>query len=194
MHLWPGGQGSHVPGVLSQLAWTIHRSCIFDIDQGKAKCAGCRHIRRQHTLSAGLGRHFVNISSTRPVVKRGLYSGRCAVRMAPQDLDRCIVRTSTGTNGAFLLLHPCAHWLVGPSTLTRYNGFRQLKSRGYLRPVSAPAPAAGRDGKAVDANCLKNIGYELTGFVLTEAQVGRAAPALYWPVNLHHLFVPGGAL
>src|SRR6185437_6628679 len=149
----------------------------LDIDQGKANALGGATADAHATLSAAWGGNFVNNFIDRARVKRVYIQGDAPFRMVPQDLDRWYVRTTTGTMAPFSSF-ATAHWTVGPSTLTRYNGFPAIEIQGSpAQGVSSGTALAEMD--ALFKKLPKDVGYELTGLSYEEAASGAQAPALY---------------
>ena len=149
----------------------------IDIDQAKANALGVSIAAANATLSAAWGGNFVNNFIDRARVKRVYMQGDAPFRMTPQDLDRWYVRTSSGSMAPFSSFAK-ASWTVGPSTLTRYNGFGSIDIQG----VPAAGVSTGTAVKEMDKLFEKmppGAGYELTGMSFQEAASGAQAPALY---------------
>jgi multidrug efflux pump len=149
----------------------------IDIDQEKANALGISTANANSTLSAAWGGQFVNNFIDRSRVKRVYMQGDAPFRMTPQDLDRWYVRTTTGTMAPFSSFST-AHWTVGPTTLTRYNGFGSIDIQG----VPAAGVSTGTALKELDKLFQKlppGVGYELTGMSFQEQASGAQAPALY---------------
>jgi multidrug efflux pump len=149
----------------------------IDIDQEKANALGVSTAAANATLSAAWGGNFVNNFIDRSRVKRVYIQGDAPFRMSPQDLDRWYVRTTTGTMAPFSSFAK-ASWTVGPTTLTRYNGFGAIDIQG----VPAQGVSTGTALKEMDKLFQKlppGAGYELTGMSFQEAASGAQAPALY---------------
>jgi multidrug efflux pump len=97
--------------------------------------------------------------------------------MAPEDLDRWYVRSSTGTMAPFSSF-ATASWALGPATLTRYNGLPSIEIQGQ----GSPGVSSGTALQEMDKLFKKlpqGIGYELTGLSFQEQQSGAQAPSLY---------------
>ena len=126
----PGGARSRAPAsVLSQQPGR-HAATAYRHRPGQGQRAGRRHRRCQrHPVGAAWGGDFVNNFIDRARVKRVYMQGDAPFRMTPQDLDRWYVRTTTGTMAPFSSF-ATASWTVGPSTLTRYNGFPAIEIQG----------------------------------------------------------------
>ena len=149
----------------------------IDIDQEKANALGISTASANATLSAAWGGNFVNNFIDRSRVKRVYMQGDAPFRMSPQDLDRWYVRTATGAMAPFSSF-ATANWTVGPTTLTRYNGFGSIDIQG----VPAAGVSTGTALKEVDKLFQKlpaGVGYELTGLSFQEQASGAQAPALY---------------
>jgi multidrug efflux pump len=149
----------------------------IDIDQAKADALGVSIADVNNTLSTAWGGAFVNNFIDRARVKRVYIEGDAPYRMVPEDLNKWYVRTATGTMAPFSSFAR-ASWTVGPSTLTRYNGFPSIELQG----VPAPGVSSGEALKEMDAlfkKMPKDVGYELTGLSFQEEASGAQAPALY---------------
>ena len=149
----------------------------IDIDQAKADALGVSIADVNTTLSTAWGGAFVNNFIDRARVKRVYIEGDAPYRMVPSDLDKWYVRTNTGSMAPFSSFAR-ASWTVGPSTLTRYNGFPSIEIQG----VPAPGVSSGDALKEMDVlfqKLPKDVGYELTGLSFQEQASGAQAPALY---------------
>ena len=149
----------------------------IDIDEAKADTLGISISDVNSTLSTAWGGNFVNNFIDRNRVKRVYLEGDAPFRMAPGDLDKWYVRTSTGTMAPFSSF-ASASWTVGPATLTRYNGFPSIEILGQ----PAQGISSGTALKEMDAifkKLPKDVGYELTGLSFQEEASGAQAPALY---------------
>ena len=149
----------------------------INIDQEKASALGVSTADIDTTLSSAWGGTFVNNFIDRDRVKRVYMQGDAPYRMAPEDLNRWYVRTSTGTMAPFSSF-AAASWTLGPSTLTRYNGFPAIEIQGQTTPgVSSGAALAEMD--KLFKKLPAGVSYELTGLSYQEQQSGAQAPALY---------------
>jgi multidrug efflux pump len=149
----------------------------IDIDQAKANTLGISLADANATLSAAWGGNFVNNFIDRARVKRVYLQGDAPFRMTPQDLSRWYVRTATGDMAPFSSI-ATPSWTVGPTSLTRYNGFGSIDLQG----VPAPGVSTGTALKEVDKlfqQLPQGVGYELTGLSFQEEAAGAQAPALY---------------
>ena len=149
----------------------------INIDQEKANALGVATADANATLSAAWGGNFINNFIDRSRVKRVYMQGDAPFRMSPQDLDRWYVHTASGAMAPFSSF-ATANWTVGPTTLTRYNGFGSIDIQG----VPAAGVSTGTALKEVDKLFQKlppGVGYELTGLSFQEQASGAQAPALY---------------
>jgi multidrug efflux pump len=97
--------------------------------------------------------------------------------MAPEDLNRWYVRSGTGTMAPFSSFAR-ASWTLGPTSLTRFNGFPAIEMQGQgASGVSSGTALAEMD--KLFKQLPSGIGYELTGLSYQEQQSGAQAPALY---------------
>ena len=149
----------------------------IDIDQEKANALGVATADANATLSAAWGGNFINNFIDRSRVKRVYMQGDAPFRMAPQDLDRWYVRTSSGTMAPFSSF-ATANWTVGPSTLTRYNGFGSIEIQGVPARGVSTGTALKEIGNLFQ-KLPKEVGYEVTGLSFQEEASGAQAPALY---------------
>ena len=149
----------------------------IDIDQEKADALGISIADVDATLSTAWGGAFVNNFIDRARVKRVYIEGDAPFRMAPGDLDKWYVRTGTGTMAPFSSF-ATASWTVGPSTLTRYNGFPSIEIQGVPAPGVSSGTALAEMSK-IFQQLPKDVGYELTGLSFQEEASGAQAPALY---------------
>jgi multidrug efflux pump len=149
----------------------------IDIDQPKANALGVSTADANATLSAAWGGSFVNNFIDRSRVKRVYIQGDAPFRMAPQDLDRWYVRTANGSMAPFSSF-ASASWTVGPTTLTRYNGFPSIDIQGVPRPGVSTGTAL-KEMATLFQQLPKDVGYELTGLSFQEEASGAQAPSLY---------------
>ena len=149
----------------------------INVDQEKANSFGVSTADLNATLSAAWGGTFVNNFIDRDRVKRVYIQGDAPYRMAPEDLNRWYVRNASGSMAPFSSFTSVS-WLIGPSTLTRYNGLPALEIQGGGAPGVSSGTALTEMGKLFQ-KLPKGIGYELTGLSYQEEQSGAQAPALY---------------
>ena len=149
----------------------------IDIDQGKANALGVATADANATLSTAWGGAFVNNFIDRARVKRVYLEGDAPFRSEPQDLDRWYVRTSTGTMAPFSSF-AAARWTLGPTSLTRYNGFPSIEILGVPATGVSSGTALNEMAKLFQ-KLPKDVGYELTGLSFQEAASGAQAPSLY---------------
>jgi multidrug efflux pump len=149
----------------------------IDVDQEKANALGVSTSDLNATLSAAWGGTFVNNFIDRDRVKRVFIQGDAPYRMAPEDLDRWYVRSTSGTMAPFSSFTH-ASWTTGPSSLTRYNGLPALEIQGGGAPGVSSGTALAEMDKLFK-KLPQGIGYELTGLSYQEEQSGAQAPALY---------------
>src|ERR1019366_8770840 len=149
----------------------------ISIDQEKANALGVATSDIDATLSSAWGGSFVNNFIDHDRVKRVYMQGDAPYRMAPEDLNRWYVRTSTGTMAPFSSF-ASASWALGPATLTRYNGLPSIEMQGQGAPGVSSGTALAEMDKLFK-QLPQGIGYELTGLSYQEQQSGAQAPSLY---------------
>jgi multidrug efflux pump len=149
----------------------------IDIDQEKATTLGLSIADINATLNAAWGGLFVNDFVDRDRVKQVYLQADAPYRMAPDDLYRWYVRSSTGEMAPFSSFASFT-WTLGPSQLQRYNGLGSLEIQG------APAPGQS-SGTAMDEveklfkKLPPGVGLEWTGLSYQERQAGSQTYALY---------------
>jgi len=149
----------------------------INIDQAKANALGVSLADANATLSTAWGGAFVNNFIDRSRVKRVYLQGDAPFRMTPQDLDRWYVRTNTSTMAPFSSF-ATSDWTIGPSSLTRYNGFGSIDIQGSPANGVSTGTALKEIGNMVQ-KLPPGIGYEVTGLSFQEEASGAQAPALY---------------
>ncbi|HXS06017.1 MAG TPA: efflux RND transporter permease subunit [Rhizomicrobium sp.] len=149
----------------------------INVDQEKANAFGVSTSDLNATLSAAWGGTFVNNFIDRDRVKRVYIQGDAPFRMAPEDLNRWYVRSAGGGMAPFSSFTNVS-WLMGPTSLTRYNGVPALEIQGAgASGISSGTALAEMD--KLFKKLPQGIGYELTGLSYQEEQSGAQAPALY---------------
>jgi len=148
-----------------------------EIDQEKANALGVATADVDATLSAAWGGTFVNNFIDRDRVKRVYVQGDAPYRMAPEDLDRWYVRGLSGTMAPFSSF-ASSKWILGPSSLTRYNGLPAIEIQGGGVPGISSGTALAEMDRLIK-KLPQGFGYELTGLSYQEEQSGAQAPALY---------------
>ena len=149
----------------------------IDVDQQKANSFGIATADINSTLSAAWGGNFVNNFIDRARVKRVYIQGDAPYRMSPDDLGRWYVRGKSGTMTSFSSFSR-ASWVLGPASLTRYNGYPSIEIQGQGAPGISSGTALTEMDKLIK-QLPAGIGYELTGLSFQEQQSGAQAPALY---------------
>ncbi len=147
------------------------------VDLPKAAALGLNQTDINDTLSTAWGSSYVNQFVDRGRVKRVFMQSDAPYRMAPEDLDRWYVRTSTGTMAPFSSF---AHteWTNGPSRLEDYNGNPSLEIQG-MPGMGFSSGAAMDEMEALAKKLPKGVGFEWTGLSYQERLSGSQAPALY---------------
>ncbi len=149
----------------------------INVDQEKANALGLSIADINYTISSAWGGSFVNNFIDRDRVKRVYMQGDAPYRMTPEDLGRWYVRGSSGTMAPFSsFVH--ANWTLGPSSLTRYNGFPSIEVQGQGAQGVSSGTALTQMAKLFQ-QLPRGINYELTGLSYQEQLSGAQAPALY---------------
>jgi len=147
------------------------------IDSAMATALGLSMSDIHDTLTAALAGTFINDFIDRGRVKRVYMEGAAPYRMLPGDLADWYVRNASGTM-APLSAFTKTSWVVGPSSLQRYNGFPSLEIQGSAAPGQSSGTAMNEIEKLA-GKLPKGTGYEWTGLSYQEQLSGSHAPALY---------------
>jgi multidrug efflux pump len=149
----------------------------IDIDQEKATALGLSLADINNTLSIAWGGLFINDFIDRDRVKQVLMQADAPYRMAPEDLNRWYVRSSSGEMAPFSSF-ATSRWLLGPAKLERYNGVGSMEIQGQPAPGQSSGTAITEVEKLFQ-KLPKGIGLEWTGLSYQEQQAGSQAYALY---------------
>jgi multidrug efflux pump len=149
----------------------------IDIDQEKATTLGLSLADINNTLSAAWGGLFINDFIDRDRVKQVLMQADAPYRMAPEDLNRWYVRSSSGEMAPFSSF-ATSRWILGPAKLERYNGVGSMEIQGQPAPGQSSGTAITEVEKLFK-QLPKGIGLEWTGLSYQEQQAGSQAYALY---------------
>ena len=148
-----------------------------DIDTAKASAQGLSLSDVHDTLSAAWAGLFVNNFLNGGRVKNVYMEGDAPFRMQPGDLYKWYVRNATGGMVPFSSF-ATASWTVGPSSLSRYNGFPALEIQGSAAPGQSSGTAI-KEMEKLTSELPRSIGYEWTGISYQEVLAGAGALALY---------------
>jgi multidrug efflux pump len=149
----------------------------IDIDQEKATALGLSLSDINDTLNAAWGGLFINDFIDRDRVKQVLMQADAPYRMAPEDLDRWYVRSSSGEMAPFSSF-ATSRWLLGPAKLERYNGVGAMEIQGQPAPGKSSGAAIAEVEKLFQ-QLPRGIGLEWTGLSYQEQQAGSQVYALY---------------
>jgi multidrug efflux pump len=148
-----------------------------DVDVARAAALGLSLADVDDTLSTAWGSSYIDQFVDRGRVKRVFMQGDAPFRMAPADLSKWYVRTSTGTMAPFSAFAD-TRWAYGPARLEHYNGQPSMEIQGQAAPGFSSG-AAMDEMQALASALPKGIGYEWTGLSFQERLSGAQAPALY---------------
>ncbi len=149
----------------------------IDIDQEKATALGLSLADINNTLNAAWGGLFINDFIDRDRVKQVLMQADAPYRMAPDDLNRWYVRSTSGEMAPFSSF-ATSRWTLGPAKLERYNGVGSMEIQGQPAPGKSSGTAIAEVEKLFQ-QLPKGIGLEWTGLSYQEQQAGSQAYALY---------------
>ena len=148
-----------------------------DVDIARAGALGLSLGDIDDTLSTAWGSSYIDQFIDRGRVKQVFMQGDAPYRMAPDDLGKWYVRSSTGTMAPFSAFAD-SHWAFGPARLEHYNGQPSMEIQGQSAPGFSSG-AAMEEMARLAKQLPKGIGYEWTGLSFQEQLSGAQAPALY---------------
>ncbi|HEY2070662.1 MAG TPA: efflux RND transporter permease subunit [Rhizomicrobium sp.] len=149
----------------------------IDIDREKAETLGLTLSDINNTLSAAWGGTFINDFVDRGRVKQVYMQADAPYRMAPEDLYRWYVKSSSGEMAPFSSF-ATYKWTLGPAKLERYNGVGSLEIQGSPAPGKSSGAAMDEVQKLFQ-QLPKGVGLEWTGLSYQERQAGSQTYALY---------------
>jgi hydrophobe/amphiphile efflux-1 (HAE1) family protein len=148
-----------------------------DVDLARAGALGLSQGDISDTLSTAWGSSYINQFNDQGRVKRVYMQGDSQFRMAPDDLKRWYVRTSSGSMSPFSAFSD-TRWTNGPSRLERYNGQPAMEILGQSAPGYSSGTAIA-EMKKLAAQLPAGIGFEWTGLSYQEQLSGSQGPMLY---------------
>jgi multidrug efflux pump len=149
----------------------------IDIDKDKATALGLSLSDIDSTLSTAWGGLYVNDFIDRGRVKKVYMQADAPYRMAPDDLYRWYVRSSSGEMAPFSSF-ASYQWMLGPAKLERFNGVGSLELQGTPAPGTSSGTAMDEVQKLFQ-QLPKGVGLEWTGLSYQERQAGSQTYALY---------------
>ena len=149
----------------------------LEIDRAKAGALGVSLADVNTTVSAATGASYINDFADRGRVKRVYMQGDAAYRMAPADLGRFFVRSSTGQM-APLNAFSTSHWGIGPAQIQHYNGLPSLEIQGDAA-VGVSSGTAMNEMEKLIGKLPKGISFEWTGQSYQQKLSSGEAPMLY---------------
>jgi len=149
----------------------------INIDKDKATALGLSLADIDNTLSTAWGGQYVNDFIDRGRVKKVYMQADAPYRMAPDDLYRWNVRSSSGEMAPFSSF-ASYQWTLGPAKLERFNGVGSLELQGTPAPGTSSGTAMDEVQKLFQ-QLPKGVGLEWTGLSYQERQAGSQTYALY---------------
>lgn len=149
----------------------------IEVDQLKAKALGVSLSDVNSLISTAFGGKYINDFIDRGKVKKVYAQSIAADRMTPEDLRIWKVRNNNGEMvnlGSFL----SSHWIMGPASLTRYNGDSSLEIVGNPAPGVSTGEAMAEIEKIV-AKLPVQLGVSWTGLSYQEVQSTGQTGFLY---------------
>ncbi|MCP1470257.1 multidrug efflux pump [Sphingobium sp. OAS761] len=148
-----------------------------DIDSEKLAVLGLTQADVDDVLSSAWGSTYINDFVDRGRVKRVYMQADAPYRALPTDLDNWMVRSTTGIMVPFSAF-ATTRWVVGPSTLSRFNGLSSFEIQGQAAPGASSGDAMARI-VALQQELPAGTSYAWSGLSYQEQLSGGQAPLLY---------------
>ncbi|MCY7261875.1 efflux RND transporter permease subunit [Pseudomonas protegens] len=146
------------------------------VDRGRAKAMGVSFADISNVLSTSLGSTYVNDFPNQGRMQRVVVQAEGDHRSQVEDLLKIHVRNNSG-NMVPLEAFVKANWTLGPTQLTRYNGYPAVSISGEPAPGYSSGEAMAEIERLV-AQGPAGLGHEWTGLSLQERISGSQAPLL----------------
>ncbi|WP_176594540.1 efflux RND transporter permease subunit [Sphingobium sp. EM0848] len=149
-----------------------------DIDSEKLAVLGLTQSSVNNVLSAAWGSTYINDFVDRGRVKRVYMQADAPFRALPTDLDNWQVRSSTTGEMVPFSAFATAHWTMGPTTLSRFNGQSSYEIQGQAAPGASSGEAMDELVK-LQKQLPPGTSFAWSGLSYQEQLSGGQAPLLY---------------
>ena len=149
-----------------------------DIDSEKLAVLGLTQSSVDNVLSAAWGSTYINDFVDRGRVKRVYMQADAPYRALPTDLDNWQVRSSTTGEMVPFSAFATTHWIMGPTTMSRYNGQSSYEIQGQAAPGASSGEAMDEMVK-LQKQLPPGTSYAWSGLSYQEQLSGGQAPLLY---------------
>ncbi|WP_278392509.1 efflux RND transporter permease subunit [Sphingobium yanoikuyae] len=150
----------------------------IDIDTEKLTVLGLTQANVDDVLSSAWGSTYVNDFVDRGRVKRVYMQADAPYRALPSDLDNWMVRSSTTGEMVPFSAFATSHWVMGPSSVQRFNGLSSFEIQGQSAPGASSGDAMDRM-VALQKQLPAGTSYAWSGLSYQEQLSGGQAPLLY---------------
>ena len=150
----------------------------IDIDTEKLTVLGLTQANVDDVLSSAWGSTYVNDFVDRGRVKRVFMQADGAYRSLPSDLDNWMVRSATTGEMVPFSAFATSHWVMGPSSVQRFNGLSSYEIQGQSAPGASSGDAMDRM-VALQKELPAGTSYAWSGLSYQEQLSGGQAPLLY---------------
>ncbi len=154
----------------------------LDVDRVQAQAMGLQVSDIYSAVQLMLAPVYVNDFVDEGRVKRVTMQADTAYRTGPESLGRFFT-PSAASDGSVAAMIPLSNvvkssWIVGPPSLTRYNGYAAAEVVGSQAPGHSSGEAMNVMQQIVDDDLPEGFGYDWTGQSYQEILSGNQAPML----------------
>ncbi len=149
-----------------------------DIDSEKLAVLGLTQSDVDDVLSSAWGTTYVNDFLDRGRVKRVYVQADAAFRSLPEDLDNWQVRNRTTGEMVPFSAFATTRWVIGPSSVSRFNGLPAYEIQGQAAPGVSSGEAMDRLVE-LQQQLPPGTSYAWSGLSFQEQLSGGQAPWLY---------------
>ncbi len=149
----------------------------LDVDRNKAQAMGVTMDEINSTLAVMFGSDYVGDFILNGQVRKILVQADGRNRTQVEDVGRLRVRNAKG-DMVPVSTFAKTEWIIGPATLTRYNGFPAFSINGSAAPGLSSGDAMA-SMERIAAKLPQGIGFEWSGQSYEERVSGSQATTLY---------------
>ena len=150
----------------------------IDIDAEKLAVLGLAQSDADDVISSAWGSVYVNDFMDRGRVKRVYMQADAPFRALPEDIDNWQVRNRTTGEMVPFSAFATTRWALGPSSLSRFNGFPAFEIQGQGAPGVSSGEAMARMVE-LQQQLPPGTSYAWAGMSYQEQRSSGQAPLLY---------------
>lgn len=180
-------QNKNLQSVYSQYTANLPQ-LLVDVDIEKAMAQGVNVDEIYNTLSAQLGKSYVNDFNKFGRVYRVMMQADEDFRNKPTDLNKIFVKNNNGKMVPLTAVVNIKN-ITGPYTLTRFNMYPAVTINGSPAKGISSGQAMKAMEKLSDDNLPKDMGYAWSGISLQEKESGGIGGVLALALTFVYLFL-----